>query len=286
MGNSNHIENRHDDLKNKILKVSSWFLVPGNLSKESAWIKLETRLPEPAPKGKEVWFALRSAFKIAASLLIVAIASFTIYFSQKVSVSTSNAEFKTMTLPDNSTVILNAASSIEYNSISFYFNREVDFSGEGFFKVQKGSSFEVVSENGTTKVLGTQFNVIARKGKYEVACVEGKVKVNTKISSAVLSAGMQTKLLDDRLSNPQPIKEETAAWRQGEFYFENDLISEVFETLQLQFGVTIQYRGDANRRYTGYFTNKNLEEALRLVCLPLQLDYTMISNSEIKISEK
>ena len=75
------------------------------------------------------------------------------------------------------------------------------FTGEGFFSVQKGSRFKVVSQQGIVEVLGTQFNILSRKGTYEVACVEGKVKVHDskKISGVILTAGLNTTLINYKL---------------------------------------------------------------------------------------
>ena len=47
----------------------------------------------------------------------------------------------------------------------------------------------------------------------------------------------------------------------GEFYFEMRYLTEVLNTLELQYNITIVAEIN-NRTYTGYFTNKNLEEAL------------------------
>ena len=226
-------------------------------------------------------------FKIAASLLIVALAAYIVYHQQEVELFTSRGEHRLITLPDHSTVLLNAESSLHYNSLLFSFTRKVNFDGEGFFSVQKGSRFDVVSENGTVRVLGTQFNVVTRDSTYEVACVEGKVSVqNRRDSKVVLTAGLRTFLSNNNLQQPAPVGPEVTSWTSGEFYFDNAPLSQVVNTLSLQYNITVQLENVDVRYYTGYFTKYDLEEALKLICVPLSLNYEILNTSEVKISTK
>lgn len=287
MGNSNHIENGEEQLKKRILEVSSAFSVPNRVSRDNAWAIFENSASAETPVGKQVQFVFSYALKIAATFLLIAIATFTLYTFQQVEIHTANGEFKTITLPDQSTVLLNAASSLEYNAMTFRFSRKLTFSGEGFFKVRKGSKFSVVSEGGVVQVMGTQFNVLARKNTYEVSCVEGKVRVHTDYSSVILTAGLHTfRLSDQKLENPKTFKEEITAWQQGEFYFDAEPLQHVLTTLEHQYNVAIEFKGDSARTYTGYFTNRNLDEALKLVCLPLGLEYQTFDQKQITISNK
>ena len=52
-----------------------------------------------------------------------------------------------ISLPDNSQVSLNALSSVTYNESSWDENRELTLNGEAFFKVEKGSTFEVKTKS-------------------------------------------------------------------------------------------------------------------------------------------
>jgi ferric-dicitrate binding protein FerR (iron transport regulator) len=225
--------------------------------------------------------------KIAASLLFLVIAAATLYSLQDVSIHTAKGELKTIVLPDHSTVILNAGSFLHYNSIAFYFIRKVRFSGEGFFSVAKGSTFDVASINGSTQVLGTQFTILSREHRYEVSCIEGKVRVRNsdRTSTVILTANLQIRSIGKKFGTSKNFNPELiTAWKQGEFYFENASLAEVLNTLELQYNVSISHRVDTARRYTGYFTNHNLEEALKLVCLPLRLNYKILQKDQIQIS--
>lgn len=285
MGNFQHNEKQAEALKQQVLQTASAFSVPRHLTRKQAWGILEKCLGENS-KIRPIGIDFAMYWKIAASLLLLVVAGWVLYTFQEVGIQTARGEIRSIVLPDHSTVILNAGSILHYNTIAFYFTRTVNLSGEGFFKVEKGSTFEVVSPNGSTRVLGTQFNILCRDNRYEVSCVEGKVRVihSSHTSDCTLTAQLQTRSLGKRLQSPVLFNPTITAWQKGEFYFDNTSLQEVFATLELQYNIRIFYSGDTSRTYTGYFTNKNLEEALQLVCLPLQLNYRILHNRQIQIS--
>jgi ferric-dicitrate binding protein FerR (iron transport regulator) len=85
-------------------------------------------------------------------------------------------------LPDGTEVTLNAGSKLTYHTDYGKVLREVDFSGEGYFKVakHKDKPFIVHTSNANIKALGTEFNVKAydEENTIETILVEGSVVVN------------------------------------------------------------------------------------------------------------
>ena len=72
-------------------------------------------------------------------------------------------ESKTVLLPDQSTVRLNAGSFFTYDAATWDDARTVELHGEAFFDVKKnGVPFTVTTSNSRVQVLGTTFNVRAR----------------------------------------------------------------------------------------------------------------------------
>lgn len=288
MGNKSTIgpDQPHDAIERKILEITSSFLVPGNLSRQEVWLNIENRIAN-LPAAKVVSFQLNTFLRIAASVLVFVLAGLAVYQSQEVSLQTAFAERNTITLPDQSIIELNAGSSLSYNKLTWSLTRKVYFTGEGLFSVAKGDKFEVISPNGITQVLGTQFNLISRGALYRVACLEGKVSVrNTEATSQViLTPGLQTELQQNTLSAARSYNSNITSWKTGEFYFDNTPLTEVLATLEVQYNINI-IAEKSDRKYTGYFTNGNLEEALKLVCLPLQLHYDFTDSMTIKISTK
>jgi len=291
MGNHHeHIENNRRRLqRERILRTAARFSVPARVSCPVAWQKIEERLTHVAVSGKQVAVDFTLFLKIAASFLILALTAYLVYNQQHVDLITSKGEHRLITLPDHSTVLLNAGSSLHYNTLLFPILRKVYFDGEGFFTVEKGNQFTVISEGGTVQVLGTQFNVMSRAHVYEVACLEGKVNVRNRrnTSEVLLTPGLQTSLSNDEVKQPYLVKDETISWKNGEFFFDSAPLSDVLNTLSLQYNITVEIdvENPSTRHYTGYFTNHNLEESLKLICLPLGLEYKIL-NSTVKISPK
>jgi transmembrane sensor len=85
------------------------------------------------------------------------------------------------TLPDGTKIWLNAGSRIEYTSDYNKKNREVQLSGEGFFKVKTNPNKPFLVKTGTLtiKATGTTFNVKAYPTEKSVTTtlVEGKVEL-------------------------------------------------------------------------------------------------------------
>ena len=68
-------------------------------------------------------------------------------------------------------------------------------------------------------------------------------------------------------------------------YEEADL-SNVLDELGRQFSIQLQLNTSVEgRKYTGRFSNKDLNEALQLVCLPMGLKYTTQENNVVIIEE-
>ena len=70
-------------------------------------------------------------------------------------------------------------------------------------------------------------------------------------------------------------------WQAGEFYFNHQPIEDVLEELQRQFNIEIQFEGSGSQEFSGYFTNKNLETALDMICLPLGLQYQKTGSKHV-----
>jgi transmembrane sensor len=287
----NQVQNGNSEnspLKGRILDISSQWMIPGKISKATAWQTLEMRLDGITAAGKTITFDSRLLLRLAASLSLIALTAYFLFHQYDVEILTKRGEHRLVTLPDHSTVILNATSSLHYNKLMFYLVRNVTFDGEGFFTITKGDHFKVVTEVATVEVLGTQFNLMSMDDKYEVACTEGRVRISTSQqnnSKVLLTAGQYSSLRNGQFDEPSEVKEEKISWKTGEFYFDNTPLSDVLRTLSVQYDIRIQIDipNPTARHYTGYFTNQNLKEALDLICVPLSLEYKILGPSDVKI---
>lgn len=255
--------------------------VPESLSKEDAWKKLSGKLSEPQKQEAKVikmnrWIPL----SIAASVSLLVI---TFFAMSKTTIATTLAETKTYTLPDGSAVTLNAESEITFPRFAWLGGREVNLKGEAFFEVTKGNTFTVKSEQGTVTVLGTSFNVKSRASVYEVSCFTGKVKVASAQKEVMLTKGLAVRLDQNILTDAEPFDDSKRTWRNGDFYFDGKPLNIVLDELERQFNVNILFTGDGSRLYTGYFSNKNLNEALEMICKPMSLQYQRGDDNKIMI---
>jgi ferric-dicitrate binding protein FerR (iron transport regulator) len=200
----------------------------------------------------------------------------------EVTVEVGKMAFEKVELPDRSIVHMNADSRIVYNKFLWNFNRKVIFEGEGFFEIQKGEKFEIYSSLGMTQILGTSLNIYSRPGKYEVECLSGKVAVtsNTTQKKVILLPGDGVVLNQSDLQSYSLSTPTSPTWLKGEFYFEEENVEDVISELERQFDLEISFPEElTNQKYTGYFDNKDLDKALKLVCEPLGLQYLRNGNS-------
>ncbi|NOU16751.1 MAG: FecR family protein [Bacteroidales bacterium] len=264
--------------------------VPSGKSKEQAWQAIFEKLEEK-PSTRTIPL-IRIALKVAASLIIpIAIGgSIWVWGYGKVDIYCPKGQHITQLLPDSSKIQINADTRISYNKVLWFTSRKIYIKGEALFKVKKGKQFDVIADMATTSVLGTTFDVYARDGKVKVSCIEGRVSVknNDSNSKVILTAGLHTQAVKKELTKPvEMIKDEELTWPYGEFYFNNTPLIDVLKEIERQFNVDIIFKSTEKRFYTGYFKNNDLNEALRLVCIPMGISYTVNERSiEIKQIKK
>lgn len=266
----------------ELITRSAGMQVPESTSKTEAWKNISSRIKADVAEKSEarvVKLNSRIFYYIAASVSLFAVVFFV--FTSKTTVSTHLAETKTISLPDGSEVTLNANSKLTAPRFAWIGDRKVSLEGEAFFKVTKGKTFTVESIAGTVTVLGTSFNVNARASVYNVACYTGKVKVRSNNDEVTLTQGLSTTLKGKSLTKAEQFDVNKTTWRTGDFYFESKPLRIVLDELERQFNVEIVYDGDDTRLYSGYFSNKNLEQALDMVCKPMVLNYQKKNNKII-----
>ncbi len=185
-------------------------------------------------------------------------------------VTTPMAQKVVHDLPDGSEVWLNAGSEMRYRAATFLDDRTLELKGEGYFDVERGSSFEVQTTNGNVRVLGTTFTVFSRDEQLEVRCYTGRVGVDYAGDEAeeVLEAGDVVTVLDQQLSRSKlEDSVEIPEWTRGNSRFRDANFSEVIAELERQYDLQISYPPalDTISGYNGGFPHRDLETALRVV---------------------
>jgi transmembrane sensor len=260
--------------------------VPETISTQKAWSKIEGKLIENTTANKI--YLLKPLLSIAASVLLLFGAYYYFgYFTtiKKTIFSTHLSEIHEFYLPDSSTVILNAESTLEINPENWTKNKIVKLEGEAFFKVTKGSRFIVKTPLGEVQVMGTQFNVYSRKNYFTVSCTEGAVKVVSENKNVILRPGEQTKRKSNGDLNLFENSNYFACWTENKFCFEEESLHNVLDELARRFSYTIDYSNAKNITYSGNFNANSIEEALVFICEPLELKY-LKQNNVIYIKSK
>jgi len=285
---------RDMDLEQKIMSRSSEFRVPGGTPASEALLRLKSAIAEKERAGAETMHAGRSKVRLIYLLTSLA-AGFLLFFAirqflsgkQPVNVLAQNGSRIEYRLPDGSEVNINAGSRIAFDKKDFSNRRRLTLEGEAFFKVQKGSGFTVSTSRGSVEVLGTSFNVYSRANAFKVSCLTGRVMVTSGNRSITIIPGESAELKGaDLVSYTDAGINKVNSWIDGEFTFSNSPLSDVFDEIGRQFNITFAGRNFDSRFFTGSFTNKDLHEALDIVCIPLGLSYEIGNKGVVLVSDK
>ncbi|WP_281336287.1 FecR family protein [Flavobacterium eburneipallidum] len=195
-------------------------------------------------------------------------------------------EKTTFALPDNSEVILNSGSEINYKKWNWKNNRHLELKGEAYFKVAKGRRFEVQTNLGKVSVLGTQFNVKARKNRFDIMCYEGRVKVNYANTQIILTHGQSVSFENGKQINI-PINALKPEWLENQICFNKENIRTLLDEVQRQYNITIELNTkDTSSLFTGKLPTKNLDIALQIIGTTYNLEAKKVSKNKIIFEEK
>ncbi|MEI7525413.1 MAG: FecR family protein [Mariniphaga sp.] len=259
-----------------------------SVSKEKVWENLVYQLD--VPKVNHRIISLNSFFRIAAAaslLLLLSVTGFLRFYTK--SVFTPNGQQISFLLPDGSKVQLNAKSEINFHPYWFNISRTVKLNGEGYFLVNKGKDFKVVSKLGETSVLGTSFNIFSRNNEYNVTCFTGKVRVVSMLNNERVLLNPNEKAFinkDGFLRFAQDADARTLkSWRDNMFVFTGSPIVSVLEEVERQYGIKIHYQADPGLTYTGNFSRSlSGKEVLDLVCTSLGIKFDAKSDTEFLVN--
>ncbi len=206
---------------------------------------------------------------------------------------TAFGEIKNITLPDQSTVILNANSSLQVPRFGFgQRSREVYLHGEAEFSVKHTidhQNFLVKTPDQLMiEVLGTEFVVYTRKRGTKVALRKGKVQLHSLMESGnqkmlAMKPG-EVVTIDKkgifRVENKSETKQQGKAWQQHSFSFETTSLQEIAYQIEEHFGVNVRINGPtlAQRSISGDYQAENAEELLNAIVLLLDVEVVTDEN--------
>jgi ferric-dicitrate binding protein FerR (iron transport regulator) len=188
---------------------------------------------------------------------------------------TAYGQVRTVALPDQSTVVLNANSHLRVPRFGFGARtREVYLRGEAEFSVRhlpQHQRFLVHTPDGlVVEVLGTEFGVYARPRGTKVALHHGRVQLHAPAQPVVAMKPGEVATVDAKGGlhlQPQPVLKPAAkAWQEHTFGFDNTPLQDITYQIEEHFGVKVQVDlALAQRRLSGEFQASNADELLQAV---------------------
>lgn len=188
-----------------------------------------------------------------------------------------------ITLPDGSSIWLNAQTTIQY-PISFNKReRMIKLDGEAYFEVAKDAKrpFIVNTKECSVEVLGTKFNVDAYSSgdKFETVLMEGAVKVSMHDNpSETISLKPNNKVYrsNGRLLTQKMDNYERYRWKEGLICFQNEPFKLVMEDFEKFYGLKIVVNNQKVTKYlyTGKFKQTDgIDYALSLLQKNIHFTY-------------
>lgn len=171
-------------------------------------------------------------------------------------VTTAGQQYK-IDLPDGTKVWLNALSSISFPSKFEDKIRRVSMKGEVYFEVANDHTKPFIVETAQKlkiAVLGTHFNINAYDNNTTTSAtlIEGQIRLSNGSTNRILSPGQQARILknqdDQKLDEAITVIDnanidETIAWVNGLFYFNNHTLEQVSKELERWYNIQIVFQG-------------------------------------------
>lgn len=264
------------------LQRDNWPLMP-----EWAAEAVMASILQKAPAARVLPLWKRTWVKVAAVVLpIIGIAALAMMHYGKGEafqhyVNTGKS-VQTILLADGTSVSLNQRARL---SVSTAGGREVWLEGEAFFSVQQQAAapFVVHTANALdVTVLGTAFNVNARKTNTQVVLNAGRVKVGAGGENILLRPG---EMADYNAATGKLTKQPAdtllhTSWKYDLIAFKAQPMEAVMDTLEKQYGIEVVFdRPEAAALlFTGYLASNDLPQAINTLEEAFTLKITLHNN--------
>ena len=199
------------------------------------------------PVSGAVWI-----YRVAAAVIVIGIAGLFYLLSNDkpwMEYHTTYGETKSITLPDGSSVVLNANSKLTvFSDWSEEPSREILLDGEAFFSVvhkTNNQPFKVITAEGVTvEVLGTTFNVYNRTNGTKVVLNSGQIRLNlpTKQSPEmiVMQPGEMVEYKEQHYKKKAVNPLLYTAWMNNKIILDHTSLGEMVYMLQDSYGLEVK----------------------------------------------
>lgn len=191
-----------------------------------------------------------------------------------------------LTLPDGSTVWLNAGSKMVYSQGFGVSDRRLAFQGEGYFEVEKNDEmpFLVQTHDVNVTVVGTKFNFRNYPEDEEavVELLEGKVALENQLKEEVVRyLSPNEKMVLHKATGEMDITsakvKEATLWTENILLFDEDLLPDIVRELERSYHVQIEIENEdlKQTRFYGQFNQleQNIYDVLDMLSETGKLKY-------------
>jgi len=226
-----------------------------------------------------------------------------------------------ISLPDGSSVWLNAGSKIRYMNVFNKKNRDIFLEGEAYFKVAKNRQlpFNVRAGNLNIEAIGTEFNVKSyqEENTIETTLVEGKIIIRQsreRTESGLISLEPHQKavyfkeenhirvedLKAAKVNRPELLKlkpgiiyvdkkidpEPIIAWKDNRLILKSEELNSLLVKLERKYDVQFIFESDVLKqfRFTGTLENETLTQVLDVIKLSAPIEYEL-EGKVVRITE-
>jgi len=282
-----------DDIQKLIWERSAQVELPSPPDKEAVWMRLsqhmdisdmdidmnqdQQRIAPPAQRFLSK-FKPRITYAVALGLALILVLPIAYDSLTTETLVTQTTDFRTLQLPDGSTITLNAGSQIKYKKDFNTDHRSLTMTGEAYFDVQNGNTpFVIQTNQGQVTVLGTSFNVRSREDGFEVGVNEGIVKVSNDSKSVILHKGqmigVDSKFDEKNLQNIAYTN--YPDWMHEKLVCEQTPLSEVCDEIERTFGISFEFANPSfsDITVTGVIDAKDLNTVLSTISLLTQHEF-------------
>jgi transmembrane sensor len=271
----------YQSINRRINQSVRYYRVPSSVEKDAALNSLLNSIKEEIPQQKEIisFPAWTKRVAAVAAVLIVVFVSGLLISSQNI--RNEGNKVVSFRLPDQSRIVLASRSSVKFNK--WYWNRMVKLKGKAYFEVIKGSTFQVKTPKGNVEVLGTRFMVDEKNERLQVICFEGKVKATFGDKEVILVPGSGAIFSSDHKQVDLNEKEEYPGFARFSAEYNNAELNMVVKDMESFFGVQIDNNVKQPRYFSGTLNTGNLETALSILTVSLQLEYKFQNDRSVVI---
>lgn len=208
-------------------------------------------------------------------------------------ISTPQGAKTNLILPDGTQVWLNSSSQITYSG-DFVNERNIKLTGEAYFDVVKSKvPFEIKTQLGNIKVLGTAFNVKAYPDENFVTTLErGSLEVSSNSGNrkVVIKPGQQSTITNKmKFSVAEVDSKEFVSWKDGKLIFIRKPLKDVVKMLERWYNLRIVLENENTQElwFTGTIEMETITEVLEMINTTLPIEYAFDRDTRImKIKAK